>query len=320
VSQQKSLEKILNNSKKALLIGIGGGGDIVGTIPTAKLLGMFGIECILGGLSWERSVIDPVPGPRRYEETRNARRLNDVVWYANGKTVTSTGVRFAESYIAEFYGNETLLVDINPGPRAVAEGLLNAINKLGADLVIGVDVGGDAIAFGDEPGIMSPLADAIMTYALSELEQSVPTVMGVFGLGSDGELTQLELEKSLKTIANEGGLLGCWGITHETLLELEKVISVVPTEASRLPVEAARGIYGENTIRGGRRKVSLSINSTLTFYLSPSVVYNKVSKTARTVSRCKNILEANEALHKLGLKTELDYELESLEKGRTTVK
>ena len=58
---------------------------------------MFGIECVFGGLSWERSVFDPVPGPRTFEETKNARKLNDVVWYANKDTVTHTGVRFAEA-------------------------------------------------------------------------------------------------------------------------------------------------------------------------------------------------------------------------------
>ena len=47
-----SLEEILRKSTKAILLGIGGGGDIVGTIPTARLLEMFGIECVLGGLPW----------------------------------------------------------------------------------------------------------------------------------------------------------------------------------------------------------------------------------------------------------------------------
>jgi len=316
MNRNKSLEKILKESKKAILLGIGGGGDIVGTIPTANLLDIFGVEHIMGGISWERSVIDPVPGPRKFEETINARKLNDTVWFTNPHTTTSTGVRFAESIVAEFYGNETLLIDINPGPNNVIDGLINAIEMLGADLLIGIDVGGDAIAFGDEPGIMSPLADAIMTAALAKIEQRFPTIMGVFGFGSDGELTKDELERSIIKIAKEGGLLGSWGITQDTLKELEKLIEVVPTEASRLPVQAAKGILETSTIRGGRRTVSPSINSTLTFYLSPKVVYEKVSEPSRKVSACQNLLEANELLHDLGLKTELDYEMEKFEKLR----
>jgi hypothetical protein len=308
----RTLENIFKNSKRAILLGIGGGGDIVGTIPTAKLLENFGVENVMGGLSWERSVIDPVPGPRNFHETLNARKINDTVWYTNQKTTTSTGVRFAESWIAEFYGRETLLVDINCGAKEVVKGLLDAADKLDADLIVGIDVGGDAIAFGNEPGIMSPLADAIMTASLSELEKRMPTVMGVFGFGCDGELTMPELEKSIRKIAREGGLLGSWGITHDTLKELEKVVEIVPTEASRLPVEAAKGIFNRTTIRSGRRSVSLSVISTITFYLSPSVVFEKISKPARTISDCRGLAEANEALHNLGLKTELDYELERL--------
>ncbi|HEX9665953.1 MAG TPA: DUF1152 domain-containing protein [Thermodesulfobacteriota bacterium] len=312
MSKTRTLEAILKSSRRAILLGIGGGGDIVGTIPTAKLLENFGVGHVMGGLSWERSVIDPVPGPRKFNETRNARKINDTVWYSNHKTTTSTGVKFAESRISEIYGKETLLVDVNYGVKEVVNGLLDAAEKLDADLIVGIDVGGDAIAFGNEPGIMSPLADAIMTASLSELEKRIDTIMGVFGFGCDGELTMPELEKSIRKIAKEGGLLGSWGITHETLKELEKVVEIVPTEASRLPVEAAKGIFDRTTIRSGRRSVSLSIISTITFYLTPSVVFEKISKPARTVSECRSLAEANEALHKLGLKTELDYELERL--------
>jgi len=312
LSKTRTLEAILKSSRRAILLGIGGGGDIVGTIPTAKLLENFGVGHVMGGLSWERSVIDPVPGPRKFNETRNARKINDTVWYSNHKTTTSTGVKFAESRISEIYGKETLLVDVNYGVKEVVNGLLDAAEKLDADLIVGIDVGGDAIAFGNEPGIMSPLADAIMTASLSELEKRIDTIMGVFGFGCDGELTMPELEKSIRKIAKEGGLLGSWGITHETLKELEKVVEIVPTEASRLPVEAAKGIFDRTTIRSGRRSVSLSIISTITFYLTPSVVFEKISKPARTVSECRSLAEANEALHKLGLKTELDYELERL--------
>ncbi|MGH7885048.1 MAG: DUF1152 domain-containing protein, partial [Thermodesulfobacteriota bacterium] len=95
-----SIEKFLKNKKRAMLIGIGGGGDIVGTLPTANLLKTNGITSILGGLSWERSVFDPIPGPRKLEETINAEEINSIVWKANKDTVTTTGVKFAESCMA----------------------------------------------------------------------------------------------------------------------------------------------------------------------------------------------------------------------------
>jgi hypothetical protein len=308
VELNSSLEGIIRKSKKAIIIGIGGGGDVVGTIPTARLLNMFDIECILGGLPWERFVIDPIPGPRTLDEVRNVRALNDTIWFANKGTVTTTGVRFAETEMAEVYGNEVLLVDLTRGVTGVIDGLRKAMKELGADLLIGIDVGGDCIAFGDEKGLASPLADSIMTAALYEVRNEFNTVLGVFGYGSDGELTPQELERSLSVISREGGFLGAWGITPSVRMELELVTSKVPTEASRIPVECAKGARGETTIRGGKRRVYLSIASTLTLYLSPRVVYEKISKPARVVSGSKSLEEANDALHSIGLFTELDLE------------
>jgi len=312
LSAQKSFKEIIKNSKKALLIGIGGGGDIVGTIPTADLLGMFGVKCVFGGLPWERSVFDPVPGPRKFEETKNVRKLNDVVWYANKDSVTSTGVRFAESGFSEVYGQETLLVGIDSGPEAIAHGILDAAQKLGADLVIGIDVGGDVIAQGNEPGLMSPLADSIMTAAFARLENEIPSIIGLFGFGSDGELTHKELESSMKLILQQGGVIGSWGITHDALKRLDEVIAVVPTEASRLPALYAKGEFEETTIRSGTRDVSLSMASTVTYYFSPKILYEKFSKLAKCVSNCKSLEEANQALHSLNIYTELDIERDKL--------
>jgi hypothetical protein len=311
-----SLREIIVNSRKAILLGVGGGGDVVGTIPTADLLGMFGIQCEFGGLSWERSVIDPVPGPRKFEEVRNARKLNEVVWLANKDTVTSTGVKFSESGVAEVLGRETLLIDIHPGPRAVAEGILHAAEELDADLIIGIDVGGDLLAFGDEPGLMSPLADSIMTAAFATLEKRIPTVMGLFGYGSDGELTQDELERSMSILAREGGLLGSWGITREALSLLEKLIAVVPTEASRGPALYAKGGLPDTTIRSGRRQVKLSMSSTVTYYFSPGVLYEGLSVLSRAVFPAGSLEEANECLHALGIYTEYDIELDKFNKEK----
>lgn len=307
MSATKSFKEIIQNSKKALLIGIGGGGDIVGTIPTADLLHMFDVKCVYGGLSWERFTYDPMPGPRTFEESKNIRKLNDVVWYANKDSLTITESRFAESGFSEVIGKETLLVDINSGSEAIAEGLLDAAQKLEADLIVGVDVGGDVIAQGHEPGLMSPLADSMMTAAFAKLERDIPSLIGLFGYGSDGELTPEELESSMKLNLKSDAVLGSWGITQDALRKLEEAIALVPTEASRLPVEYAKGVLEQTSIRNGTRPVSLSMASTVTFYFSPGVLFEN-SKMAKAVSESKSLEEANDALHSLDIHTELDLE------------
>ncbi len=48
--------------------GMGGGGDVVGALATARLCQAFGAEFVLGGVAWERWPIDPHPGPRALDE------------------------------------------------------------------------------------------------------------------------------------------------------------------------------------------------------------------------------------------------------------
>ncbi|MCY4262824.1 MAG: DUF1152 domain-containing protein [Candidatus Dadabacteria bacterium] len=307
------LEEILKNSKKAILLGIGGGGDVVGTLPTANLLETNGTKCVLGGLSWERFTIDPDPGPRKLEEARCVRAINDVVWMCNKDSTTRGGARFAEAGMAEVLGEETLLVDISCGPAEVCEGITDAAEKLGADLLVGIDVGGDALGKGYEKGLMSPLADAVMTAALYMQNSRMSVLMGIFGFGSDGELSREELESSFSVIARNNGMLGSWGISRKTLELMQRAVRVIPTEASREPVEYAKGVFRPTSIRKGRRKVELDIRSTVTFYVDPRVVYEKVSVPAQTVFGCKTLEEASAKLNEAGIRTELDIEMELYE-------
>src|SRR5437588_312857 len=79
-------------------------------------------------------------------------------------------------------------------PARVYEGLAEAIATLKSDLLVLVDVGGDVIAHGDEPGLRSPLADAVMLAAGGQLSTSgQPVLLGIFGVGCDAELTPDEV-------------------------------------------------------------------------------------------------------------------------------
>ena len=73
--------------------------------------------------------------------------------------------------MAELLGEETVLVDATLGPAALADGIATAAASLGADLIVFVDVGGDALAHGDEPGLASPLCDALLLAAAARLAE-----------------------------------------------------------------------------------------------------------------------------------------------------
>ena len=306
-----SLEALIRSSSQALVIGVGGGGDVVGALASARFLEFCGLRFHLGGLSWERFVYDPVPGPRSLGEIENTRVLHPRAWMVNGNTRTHYGVRFTETEMAALYGWEVLHIDINGGVAGAVAGLEAAITALGTDLLVGIDVGGDSLAQGGEPGLRSPLADSVMLAAFTAMEQrGHATLWGVFGYGSDGELTTSEIERALARVAEAGGLLGAWALTPQVVSELEDVVEKVPTEASAIPLRCARGAWGEGSIRYDERKVRLTPLTTLTFYLSASVLFHTLSRPAQAVAASTSLEEANDALHRLGIKSELDLERE----------
>jgi hypothetical protein len=304
-----SLEDIIRASKHALVIGVGGGGDVVGALAVARFLEFCGVEFTLGGLSWERNVYDPIPGPRKLSDTQNVQALHEFAWLANAHSQTSTGVPFAEAKMAAAINQDVLLVDINGGVKGVVDGLKAAIKELHTDLLVGLDVGGDSLAQGHEPGLRSPLADSIMLAAFAELDKrGQRTMWGVFGYGSDGELTVDEIELALSKLAAASGLLGGWSLTGKVAAELAEVIKTVPTEASAIPVRCFRGAWGDSDIRRGERHVKMTPLTALTFFMSTAKVYATLARPAQAVQASSSLDEANDALHAIGIRTELDYE------------
>lgn len=309
ISAPVSLEDLLRASAHALVIGVGGGGDVVGALATARFLEFVGLQFTLGGLSWERSVYDPVPGPRKLTEVSNVAALHPFAWMVNRDSQTNTGVLFAESRMAAAIGRDVLLVDINGGVLGVVDGLETAIARLKTDLLVGIDVGGDSLAQGHEPGLRSPLADSIMLAAFAELERrGQRTVWGVFGYGSDGELTVDEIEAALARICGAAGWLGSWSLTPKIAAELEDVVKTVPTEASAIPLQCFRGAIGTRTIRRGSRSLKLTPLTALTFFMSPGKLYETLSRPAQAVRQSSTLDEANDALHAIDIRTELDFE------------
>lgn len=312
-----SLEDLLRASAHALVIGVGGGGDVAGALAAARFLEFCNLKFTLGGLSWERIVYDPVPGPRKLSEVENVRALHPHAWMAGPESRTRAGVYFAEARMAAHLGREVLLIDINGGVKGTVEGLEAALERLGADLLVGLDVGGDSLAEGHEPGLRSPLADSIMLAAFAELERrGRRTLWGMFGYGSDGELTSDEIEAALARLAAAGGLLGACALTPAIAAELEEAIKTVPTEASAVPVSCFRGAWGQGKIRYDQRPVKLTPLTTLTFFISTIKLYDALARPARALKDSASLEEANDALRALKIRTELDFERDYIKTAR----
>jgi hypothetical protein len=310
----RDAELLLRGSRRPLVIGMGGGGDIVGALATAESMRCYhGADPVLGGVTWERRPFDPVPGPRAAAEIVGAHVLAPGILLAAPETrLRDRDVVFAESRMAEFLGQPTVLIDINDGPGPVADGLTQAIAELKCDLVVLVDVGGDVIAQGEEPGLRSPLCDAVMLAAGGRLSTSgQPVLLGVFGIGCDAELTPDEVLGRVSVVAKAGGLCGARGLTGAVADRMEAAMELVATEASAQAVRAFRGASGVTAIRGGTRTLELSPAATLTFYLDVDITIKAAGRLAQAVAAAASLEEANDALNALGVSTELDYEREA---------
>jgi hypothetical protein len=294
------------NAHGVLAVGIGGGGDVVGALAVADLAAAAGLTARVGGVTWERRPIDPLPGPRRLEEIDGAEPLAEGVVLAGQGTRGPGGFLFAEANMSRVIGEPVVLLDPNGGPRAAAASLDAAAERLRCDVVVLVDVGGDVLGHGDEAGLASPLCDAVLLAASAHMR--TPAIGAVFGPGCDGELTPAEVLERIAEVARAGGLLGAWGLTPAAVARLEAVVQTVPTEASAQALRCARGEFGTTLIREGRRSVELSPVGAVTFFFDPAAAMGSAARLAAAVQDTGSLEEAQAVLAGLGVRTELEWE------------
>ncbi len=266
----------------------------------------------VGGVTWERRPVDPLPGPRHLHEIEGAAPLVEGAVLAGPDTTGVGGgrsFRFAESNLARVLDEPVLLVDPNGGPRAIAAALDGAAAALECDTVVLVDVGGDVLAHGDEAGLASPLCDAVVLAASAFMRTRV--IGAVVGAGCDGELRPAEVMQRI----SEVGTLGAWGLTPAAAERLEAAIAVVPTEASAMVLRAFRGGFGEVTIREGRRTVELSPIATVAFFYDCAAAIAGPARLAAAVLDAASLDEADAIIGAMGIRTEFAWERERAAEG-----
>jgi hypothetical protein len=281
---------------------------VVGALAVARLCESLGTPFVLGGVAWERIVVDPQPGPRPLDQIRGGRALGEHAVLADPETATDSGIPFSEARMAAHLEAETVLIDVTGGAAGARAGIEAAVAELGCDLVVAVDVGGDVLAHGDEPGLASPLCDAVMVAGGWEAPEGVMPLLGVIGPGCDGELSVADVLRRIAELGRAGAWLGTWGMTPAVADELEAAAGTVPTEASLQVVRCARGELGTDHIRQGRREVQLGPVGALTFLFDAISIPREALPLAAAVAGTESIEQARAALAAIGVRTELDYE------------
>jgi hypothetical protein len=296
----------LDNAKRALVVAIGGGGDVASAALVSTILERLGVSTVLASIAWERYIYDPVPGPIKLEEILNAtargRRYvqvdGDSYAIRGGRRVVPQAVKAAKALHRHVY-----VVDMYEGVEGYVKALEEIMSLEGADLVIGVDVGGDSLAGGFEEDLWSPLADWVGLAAISRFSG----VLAIHSPGSDGELSQRYILDRIDNVALRGGLLGVYAMCRRDAEVLEKILEFVDSEASRISLYAIRGLRGPIHVRRGSRVVEVTLFNTMTFYLDSRVVVDLIEPVKR-IMNTRSLEEARRRLNEMGIYTELDLE------------
>jgi hypothetical protein len=201
-------------------------------------------------------------------------------------------------------------------PAGGAKGIGAQIKRIAAehhvDRVAVVDVGGDILGRPEDPGLRSPLADALVAAACAAV--GVPTDVLIAGPGLDGEVD----EESV--IARAGGLPPAITLTAESVAPVSLVLAWHPSEATALLVAAARGIRGTVEIREGGLPVVLTEHSADVLAAHLADVLD-VSPLAKALAGCDSLSAAEQiGVDMLGF-TELEHEREKatrLDSGQHT--
>ncbi|MBI5066177.1 DUF1152 domain-containing protein [Candidatus Woesearchaeota archaeon] len=191
---------------KALLIGTGGGNDIVSAILPALYLSKQGTQVDIAGIL--------SPGATHTYRGKQEQVINklegDVKRFISSKKPTE--ISFVDSSLPQIAKELKIPVNnfYNLSTKQGSQELSVTVKKLVEtnkyDLVLGVDVGGDILARGKEDSkLFSPMMDFTTLYILPCL--NVDSFLLEFGLGTDGELESNGIREILTELRQKNLIL-----------------------------------------------------------------------------------------------------------------
>jgi hypothetical protein len=293
--------------KTSLLIGAGGGGDALAALLVHHALdGPEDGQAFVASFSWDRFILDPRPGPRVPGDFHGLRQMTGQNWEVTPDSKLVEG-RSSLALLARYTEARFVLLDPTNGVRGLRDQLTGLAQAVDADRVTLVDVGGDIIAQGDEPELLSPLADSMTLAALDGLPVTSRVVIA--GAGLDGELAEDDVWQRCTHLAS----------TRDELRERDitpylGALAQHPSEATTLLAASALGIRGRAEIRDRAALVTVDDRSPVLHILDPEVV-TKTNTIARQITDTSSLDEVERVTTSIRGTTELAHERH---KARTT--
>jgi hypothetical protein len=255
VAKQSLLDRT-GDCSAALLVGCGGGGDIVQTLALRNYLERLGIRrFVLGEIAvkwWDRPGRIPLGGeitPLSWYQ--DAELLHDQAVLVTADTRLNQGLGAGkplyEAEVARVSGLPTVAFDISAGSLGFTDACAAVMHRFDLDLFVTVDIGADVFFSGDETTVQSPLADAFSINCACELDGYYALV----GYGCDAEMPAAHLERNVARVMESGGYLGAHGLTPRDVDDLARVLDAFPDEPVEIwPRDAARGRLGTHYCKG----------------------------------------------------------------------
>ncbi|MGS0685533.1 DUF1152 domain-containing protein [Nakamurella sp. GG22] len=290
--------------RRPLYVAAGGGGDALAAALLHHAYGRGGSP-VIATLSWDRLIVDPLPGPRSIGDFTGLATIDGLFNVVTPRTrpippAGSTLPALARSLTGPL--NATLvLLDATGGVIDLHRQLVAHIAATSADGVVLVDVGGDVLALGQEPGLRSPLGDALLLAAVAGLD--VPSAVWIAGPGVDGELPSRYVLARLESV----GATVRDALPGETTELALPILRWHPSEATALFVAAAHGVRGVVDIRSGGMPVRLDVDSSLVLEAGRDQVI-EASPLAQLIRTTESLTEADSIVSDACGRSEISFE------------
>jgi len=305
-----SLTELAVAAKKAMVMGVGGGGDVILGIPIANYIRMLGVEKIYlggvssqwwnpeGGASREHFVLAPlVYNVARLEE---AELWESMLAHVNPAS-TFDGKRPAEAAVSEVVPWDVFVGGLSNGVVGLRDSLNAFIADEGIDLFVGADIGAHSFHDGNET---SPLFTSLVSLmSLSAMIQlDCPTIYGFAGYTADAEMEIEELDERVSRVMQAGGFLGAYGLTQKDVYDYLKACEAFPDPIEPFVARAAQGDLGLKqvpVISPWGRRAYITPLSAIYLFLDPKIMVEAVSTGVKALMDTESMEEAETIYHEV---------------------
>jgi hypothetical protein len=298
--------------RRTLLVAAGGGGDALASLLMSGRLLPVGHPIVVASYSWDRRILDPLPGPRSAADFEEAHWLTPKNLEVTANSRLRSGGLSTLGLLAKTTAVRFVLLDPYGGATGMREQLAQLVESLSFESAVLVDVGGDVLATGAEAELRSPLADSLSLAALADFP--VPVDVVIAGPGLDGELSPSYVRSRCVDL---GGSLS-FRLRIRDIAPWYSALAQLPTEATTLLAAAALGITGRAEIRDDIDTVSLSDDSSDTYLLPISNALSG-NQLAQKLISTHSLAEAEAAALSICGRSELSYERLKAAKLRSAV-